>query len=73
MADDIDRAQAREQLDRDLCIRKQTVPRLPGLSHCEECGGGITDIRQELGARFCVRCQEGIEAEAKRRTVRGCL
>ena len=73
MADEIDRAQAREQLDRDLCIQHQARKQLPGLPECIECGGPISDIRQDLGARFCVPCQQGVEAEAKRRTSRCCL
>ena len=72
MADDIDRAQEREQIDRDLCVRKLTERRRWPRAICE-CGKHISSVRQELGARFCVECQQGIEAEAKRRTVRGCL
>ena len=71
--DDIERAQLREQQDRDLCIQAQISKQVPGRPECIECGGPISDIRQDLGARFCVPCQRGVEAEAKRRTSRCCL
>ena len=70
MSNLMDRAQEREQLDRDLALREQGRKKTQGLSACEECGKPISDLRQELGARFCVEHQLGVEAEAKRRTTR---
>jgi RNA polymerase-binding transcription factor DksA len=74
MADEIDRAQAREQLDRELAIKAQLDRgKTEGLSECCDCSHPISEARREAGARWCVPCQNGIEAEAKRRTARGCF
>lgn len=70
MADQIDRAQERELLDRELAIQQQTRPRPIGLAACQECDEPISDARRGNGARRCVPCQADAEAEAKKRTAR---
>ena len=39
---------------------KAQLPSGPSLSHCEECGEGIPEARQQAvpGVRMCVKCQE---------------
>jgi len=36
----------------------------PGLSHCEECGGGIPLARRDAmpGARLCLNCQQASDS-----------
>ncbi len=71
MSNLIDRAQEREQLDRDLALKEQGQRmKTEGLTECLECEKPISDLRRELGARFCVEHQAAVEAEAKRRRAR---
>jgi hypothetical protein len=65
VADEIDAAQAREQMDRELAIAAvlKRQPQGPGAERCR-CGEAISELRQRLGAVRCVDCQatnEGLE------------
>lgn len=73
MADAIDRAQEREQLDRELALEQHAQRAREGLAFCVECDEGISDVRRALGARRCVACQESFESEERRRVLRGCV
>ena len=44
---------------------RQQLPRGESLSDCEECGSSIPEARQRAikGVRFCVKCQEKIDAQ----------
>lgn len=46
--DDIDRAQAREEMDRELAITNARCAVLPAIGECHNCGAGVPD-----GALFC--------------------
>jgi len=46
--DDIDRAQAREELDRTLAIAAARLPVLPSIGECHNCGASVP-----TGALFC--------------------
>lgn len=62
MADDIDRAQERQELE--MAARLQVVQRfdLPSLTECDECGEDIPSQRQAVvGVRRCVDCQNHFE------------
>lgn len=56
MADEIDRAQEREQFDRDLALRAVVGNHGQGRAECA-CGDGISELRQGLGATRCLDCQ----------------
>lgn len=56
MADEIDRAQEREQFDRDLALRAVVGNHGQGRAECA-CGEGISQLRQGLGAVRCLDCQ----------------
>jgi RNA polymerase-binding transcription factor DksA len=65
MADEIDAAQAREELDRDLAIRAVTErPRAIGAPECD-CGEPIAPYRQAFGAVRCLTCQHSFEAQER--------
>ncbi|KXG79236.1 TraR/DksA C4-type zinc finger protein [Pseudomonas mosselii] len=57
-----DRAQALEQLRRDLAIaavRGRRVATGPSLTHCTDCGDEIAEARRALGGmRRCIPCQQ---------------
>lgn len=62
MADDIDRAQERQELE--MAARLQVVQRfnLPSLAECNECGEDIPSQRQAIGGvKRCVDCQNHFE------------
>lgn len=63
MSDNIDHASDLEQRDRDIAIAKATAPKGPG-------GEDISPLRQSLGARLCIDCQEIKEATEKQRVGR---
>ncbi|KFN42324.1 hypothetical protein N789_14125 [Arenimonas oryziterrae DSM 21050 = YC6267] len=73
MGDSIDRAQDREQLDREFALRDQLNRQRVGLCECEECGDSISPLRRSLGARLCVMHQEAFEAELRKRGARTCV
>ena len=58
-----------EQIDasvKDAIKRaRQSLSSGPGRSDCEECGAVIPEARQAAipGVRFCVACQEAIDAQ----------
>ena len=64
--DDIDRAQQREQFDRDRAIAAATAHAgtkplyIDGLACCCECGAGIPKARLDANpdAARCIECQE---------------
>jgi RNA polymerase-binding transcription factor DksA len=70
MTDVIDRAQEREQLDRDLALKEQRREKTKGTTHCTDCGAPIASMRQEMGATRCVAHQAALEADARKRTAR---
>lgn len=43
------------------------LPRGESATHCEECSIAIPEARQQavVGVRFCILCQEAIDAEQK--------
>jgi RNA polymerase-binding transcription factor DksA len=69
----IDRAQEREQLDRELALQAQASRKTEGLANCEVCGAPISALRRGMGARLCVADQSWVEAEAKRRMARSAV
>lgn len=64
MSDAIDRAQDREQLDRDLALnaalKSRAEHRGSGRTLCD-CGEPISPLRQQLGAERCLECQHAHE------------
>ena len=63
--DDIDRAQQREEMDRDLAIAAARQNALPFTGDCHNCGASVPD-----GWRFCDSdCRDDYEREiaARRR------
>lgn len=60
MADEIDRAQEREQFDRELALRAVVGIQGQGRAECD-CGEAITELRQGLGATRCIDCQTAHE------------
>ena len=62
MADDIDRAQERQELE--MAARLQVVPRFnaPSLAECDDCGEDIPSQRQAIGGvKRCFDCQNHFE------------
>lgn len=62
MADDIDRAQERQELE--MAARLQVVPRFnaPSLAECDDCGEEIPSKRRAIGGvKRCVDCQNHFE------------
>lgn len=45
---------------------KSQLPSGPGLTHCEQCGNEIPELRRKAipGVRLCVTCQEAEDKEA---------
>lgn len=45
---------------------KSQLPSGPGLTHCEQCGAEIPELRRQAiaGVRLCVACQEAEDKEA---------
>jgi phage/conjugal plasmid C-4 type zinc finger TraR family protein len=45
---------------------KSQLPSGPGLTHCEQCGNEIPELRRQAipGVRLCVTCQEAEDKEA---------
>lgn len=70
MADWVDRAQAREELHRELALTAQLAaagPAGPSLTHCATCDGEIPAKRQALGGiTRCVPCQTTFEKGNRR-------
>lgn len=73
MSDSIDRAQEREQFDRELALKEQGRRIGAGTAECEECGAAISALRQKLGARLCVADQIAVEAEQRKKGKRTCV
>lgn len=58
MADDIDRAGERQELE--MVARLQVVARfdVPSLTECDDCGEDIPSQRQAIGGvKHCIDCQ----------------
>jgi RNA polymerase-binding transcription factor DksA len=71
VADEIDAAQQREELDRELALRAalyRAAPKGPAKDTCR-CGERISTLRQKLGARLCLDCQAA--NETRERVARG--
>jgi phage/conjugal plasmid C-4 type zinc finger TraR family protein len=70
MADEADRAQAREQeiLDDALGAVRRKMQRGKGTAECRECGDRIPAARRKAipGVELCVGCQELLEKRTKR-------
>lgn len=70
MADWLDRAQAREEQDREIALRAQLARSrggLPSLEHCEDCDEPIPAARRALGGvTRCVECQSLHERSPRR-------
>lgn len=73
--DDLDRAQVREELDRELALaaqRGRTAPLFtPGIhtvTHCCDCGSEIPEARRQAvpGTLLCVDCQAIFEQQQRR-------
>lgn len=66
MMDVIDVAQQRQLDDIDHALAARQ-PRRMGLTHCEvpECGEPISALRQHMGARLCIDCQQAWERGAQ--------
>lgn len=65
MADEIDLANDRAEIERDAAIsRHVSRTRGPGLDRCAICGEPISDYRQALGAIHCV--EHAAELEQRR-------
>lgn len=62
MADEIDLANDRAEIERDAAIsRHVTRARGPGLDRCAICGEPISDYRKALGAIHCVEHAKELE------------
>lgn len=57
-----------QQQDDALARIERERERKAGLPECVRCGEAISALRQSLGARLCLECQE----EDERRVPRGC-
>ena len=70
MADDVDRAQAREQAQRDDALGSRIQPIGPGRADCIICGDPIPQGRRDAvkGVATCVDCQ--CAAERRKRGFR---
>lgn len=63
MADDIDRAQDREMLDRVLAIQAAAVPALTAVGVCHNCDASVPP-----GAKFCdIDCRDDWQKRNPRR------
>lgn len=59
MSDEIDKAQEREQLDREQALKAHVLKHNSvGLNACEECDEPISALRRNLGAHRCIDCQQ---------------
>lgn len=60
--DDVDIAQARQELEMSLTLAARKPPG-EGRSHCIDptCLKEISEVRRQLGAQRCVSCQEDYE------------
>jgi RNA polymerase-binding transcription factor DksA len=66
MPDLMDRVQQHaEDMTSDALAAHAQRPRAPGLTHCEhaDCAEPIAPQRTALGARLCLDCQTGVEAQ----------
>ena len=66
-----DQAQELEGIERESLItaKRNAIAyiRLPGYSHCEDCGEEIAKERQLIkGVTRCIECQEDYERDLKR-------
>lgn len=66
MPDFMDLVQQRCQVDLELHLAKATEKR-QGASHCDDCGAGVSPLRQSMGARLCLPHQEQVEQAQRRR------
>jgi phage/conjugal plasmid C-4 type zinc finger TraR family protein len=59
MADDIDRAQERQQMEMEQLVANRTQYQGVSAELCEECGADIPAARREKvpGVQLCVSCQ----------------
>jgi len=69
--DDVDRAQEREERQREEALAKMQERALAAgvsYSHCEDCGDPIPELRRQsaVGCTRCVFCQESFEKRGKR-------
>jgi RNA polymerase-binding transcription factor DksA len=51
--------------------RRAEVP--PGFTECETCDEPIAPVRQALGARLCIECQQAAELRMRQRSARGAV
>ncbi len=68
MSDDIDLAQAHEEMHRANAIAAAAArTKTQGSAVCIECAEPISPYRQELGADRCIDCQTALEKRAAQR------
>ncbi|MCK3658562.1 molecular chaperone DnaK [Pasteurellaceae bacterium Pebbles2] len=67
MTDILDKAQAIEEQQRELALRRFQAVHRPSKSHCEDCGEAIPQKRRELvvGCARCIDCQQIYEIERR--------
>lgn len=70
MTDWLDRAQVREERDRELALdaqRARSRSHLPSLEHCEDCDEAIPEARRAFGGvTRCVSCPTLFEKSNRR-------
>jgi phage/conjugal plasmid C-4 type zinc finger TraR family protein len=69
--DDVDRAQEREEHQREEALakmHKRAQEAGVSYSHCEDCGDPIPELRRQIvkGCTRCVLCEELTERQGKR-------
>lgn len=59
-----DKAQQREQLQRDLALANRVHDEPNAITHCVECGREIGKARKQAmpSARLCIKCQSEKES-----------